>query len=370
MKNNKKGKEEKVIEIPRSLVVALIVTLSVLITLAIALVVVMNYDGWDFGKKDAEQQNDGGSKKPKVTTTADHVPAWQLVSYPTTPSLSSYNVATSSNVKMLTSEIGANNTVLVKVEGGKLVSTVEKDADAKIYPASMTKVMTVLVASENIKYLEKPLEVTQEIADYMASTGGSGVGLKVGEKYTVEDLMYLIIYRSDTIASLLIANEVAGSEEAFVAMMNAKAREIGLTQTNFTNCTGLHDANHYTTCKEMAAIMAYALDNPMAKLCLTSYTGRPMTVGGKECTFYAAWYSNNPKYADIGFSDKPKLDDNLRVIGGKTGYIDEAGFTFVTVAERGGQRYINVTVGKPKGNGYNANLFMTDLKMIYNTYAK
>jgi D-alanyl-D-alanine carboxypeptidase len=116
--------------------------------------------------------------------------------------------------------------------------------------------------------------------------------------------------------------------------------------------------------------MVYALDNEMAYKCLTEYSGRPMVVGGTDCTFYSAWYSGNPGYNSLGFKDAPKLTSTT-IIAGKTGYVDEAGFTFVTVSQdKSGQRYVNVTVGKPKGEGYTATKFMTDVKSIYNTYAK
>lgn len=358
---NSSKKQERVIEIKPSFLVILFSTLALLIGLVVALFVVMNIEN------DSPSKPKGPSKTTQTATPVSKTPL-----FPTKESRSSYNITTSGTVVTIDDPNGdghaPRNTVLVKVEKDSLTSVVEKGADEKIYPASMTKVMTLLVACENVTDLTKKLTVTKEIADYAVQEEGSGAGLKVGDSYTVEDLLYLIIYQSDTIACKLIAEEVAGSEAAFVEMMNAKATYLGLTGTHFVNCTGLYDPNNYSTCKDIASIMVYALDNEMANKCLTTYTGRPMVVGGVDCTFYSAWYSGS-KY--LGFKDKPKINSSVKIIAGKTGFIDESGFTFVTVSEdRSGQRYVNVTIGKPKGQGYTAELFMADVKKIYSDYAK
>lgn len=356
-------RSEKTIVISPAFLVLILVTLVLIIGLTIGLVAVMCLDDSNVDDPKQTEEKSDTTKGPSTPVNAD-----PKALFPTVESRSSYKISTSDSVVTLTDEIGGNNTVLVKVGADSLTSIVEKNADAKMYPASMTKVMTLLVACERVTDLKEKLTVTQEIADFAAANDGSGAGLKVGESYTVEDLLYLIAYQSDTIASMLIAEHIAGSEAAFVELMNAKVGELGLTGTRFDNCTGLYSENNYSTCKDIASIMAYALDNEMAYKCLTSFKGREMVVGGVDCIFYSGWYSG--KGGRLGFSDNPRLKNNLTVIAGKTGYVDEAGFTFVTVAKRGGELYINVTVGQPKGQGYTAEKFMTDVKMIYNTYAK
>ncbi|MBE6530970.1 MAG: D-alanyl-D-alanine carboxypeptidase [Ruminococcaceae bacterium] len=361
---NKNGfdKSEKTITIKPAFLVLLLATVALIVALTIGLVVVMCLD--DSGREEPRQtQEDDEGKNPSKPVGSN-----SKALFPTVESRSSYKISISGSVVKLTDEIGGNNTVLVKVGADSLTSIVEKNADAKMYPASMTKVMTLLVACERVTDLEEKLTVTQEIADFAAANDGSGAGLKVGESYTVEDLLYLIAYQSDTIASILIAEHIVGSEAAFVELMNAKVAELGLTGTRFDNCTGLYSENNYSTCKDIASIMAYALDNEMAYKCLTSYSGRPMVVGGTDCTFYSGWYSGRGNR--LGFADNPRLSSTT-VIAGKTGYVDEAGFTFVTVAkDKSGGLYINVTVGQPKGQMYTAEKFMKDVKMIYNTYAK
>ena len=366
-------KPSSTIEIKLSFVIILIVTLVLLIALTVTLFVVMNLNKNDHLGHGGTGAPPSAGKAQTTTAASSDIPAGNLGGgplYPTKESRESYIPTASASVVDISSEITANNAILVKVTGTELTSTHEKAADAKIYPASITKVMTLIVAAERITNMDTKLEVTREIAQFAQDNDGSGAGLKVGDKYSVEDLMYLISYKSDTIASILIAEHIAGSQEAFVTLMNEKAAEIGMTGSHFENCTGLYHAEHYSTCRDIATMMAYALDNELAYSCLSSFQGRGMTVGGVACTFYAGWYSGRPNQNNLGFKDNPSLE-SVKVLGGKTGYTDESGFTFVTVAQdKNGVRYINVMIGKPKGQGYNATAFMTDYKKIYNTYAK
>ena len=372
-------KDTLTIEIKPSFLIILAVTLLLLVGLVVGLFIVMNRDGDShLGHGGVGAPPGGGKTQTTTAASSEDIPVIND-STPFSPTLetrSSYKPVASASVVNISDAINANNAILVKVTKDSLVSTHEKAADTRIYPASITKVMTLIVACERVTKTdidgEVKLEVTQEIAQYAAENDGSGAGLKVGDKYTVEDLLYLIAYKSDTIASMLIAEHIAGSHEAFVALMNEKAAELGMSGTHFENCTGLYHSNHYSTCRDIAAMMAYALDNELAYSCLTSYQGRAMTVGGVDCKFYAGWYSGRPGQNNLGFQDNPSLS-TVKVLGGKTGYTDESGFTFVTVAQDKDDptvRYINVMIGKPKGQGYTATKFMEDYKNIYNTYAK
>ena len=272
---------------------------------------------------------------------------------------SSYLSSTASNVSRITDQIRSNNVILVDLDS--YTSVAEKSADKRIYPASMTKVMSLLVACENLKSLKTTLTVTQETIDYMDKMGGSGIGLKVGEKLSTQDLLYLTAYKSDTVAIIMLANHISGSEAKFVDLMNAKARALNLGNTHFSNCTGLHAEDNYTTCREMAAIFAYALENPLCKEMLTSYNA--YSIDGLY-TLYSSWYSGR-------FDDNPRLA-TVTVMGGKTGYIDESGFCLVSYAEgrSSGKKYIQVIVGQPKGSNLTEDLSVRDIKYVYNTYAK
>lgn len=367
--------EKTTVEIKLSFVLILIATLVLLVALTIGLFVVMTLDKNDHLGHGGTGAPSGG--KPAATTTTPTQEEQPVVkpgsiSYPTVETRSSYKPVTPIGAVDISLDIGANNAMLVKVTSDSLVSTHEKAADAQIYPASITKVMTLIVACERVTSLEEKLTVTKELADFAAENDGSGAGLKVGDSYTVEDLLYLISYKSDTIASMLIAEYIGGDQAGFVALMNQKAAALGMSGTHFENCTGLYHKDHYSTCRDIATMMAYALDNELAYTILTSFKGRPLTVGGVDCTFYAGWYSGRPGNNNLGFQDSPTLS-SVKVLGGKTGYTDESGFTFVTVAQDKNDpsvRYINVMIGQPKGQGYTASKFMADYKKIYNTYAK
>ena len=271
---------------------------------------------------------------------------------------SSYISTTSSDVSYLSSAIRSENVILVDLDS--YMSTVEKGADQRIYPASMTKVMSLLVACENIKSLNTVLTVTEEVVEYSREMDGSGIGLSVGDRLTVQDLLYLTAYQSDTIAVIMLANHVAGSETGFVNLMNSKASALGLKNTRFANPTGLHDENNYTTCREMAAIFAYALENPLCKELLTSYTAYKI---GDQYTLYSTWYSGR-------FKDNPNLS-TVKVSGGKTGYIDESGFCLVSYAigKSTGKKYIQVIVGQPSGSGLTESKSVVDIKYVYNNFA-
>lgn len=288
--------------------------------------------------------------------------------YPTSPSCESYKSKSSAGVITLSEEIKSNNTILVELDG--YTSLVEKGADKKIYPASMTKVMTLLVICEKVTDLTEKLTVTEEMVKYKEENDGSGENFKAGEALTVKDFIYLIIYDSNTIACQILAEHIAGSEAALVDLMNSKATDLGLTGTHFTNVTGLYNENHYSTCREIAAIMAYAMENPLAKKVLTSFAGYPINIYDgdsdtvlRTLTVYTDWYSGRLK-------DNPKLK-TVTVKGGKTGYVDESGVSLVSYAESSdGKAYINVIVGKPKGEGLSESVSTSEVKYIYNNYAK
>jgi len=332
-------------------------TLAVALALIIALFFVVLGDGEVDGDIIDTPNSDKVNDTDAVDVVLDNTPL-----FPTRETRTSYVIPQNENVKTINdSKVTSEHAILVDLSS--YTSIAEKRADEKIYPASMTKVMTLIVACERITKLDEMLTVTDEIALFAEKNDGSGIGLKVGESYTVEDLLFLISYQSDTIASLLIADYIAGSEEAFVVLMNDKAKELGLTSTTFTNCTGLYNDNNYTTCREMASIMAYALDNEMVFRCLSEYRGRSLTIGGVDCTAYSGWYSQR-------FNDNPKFTGG-RIIAGKTGYTDESGYTLVSCAEIDGKRYVNVIITRTNKNStvkVQEDPSAEQVKYIYKTY--
>ncbi|HIX81628.1 MAG TPA: D-alanyl-D-alanine carboxypeptidase [Candidatus Erysipelatoclostridium merdavium] len=136
-----------------------------------------------------------------------------------------------------------------------------KNMDERMYPASMTKVMTVIVALEMMKDTSTTTVITQSDIDTVWETGASSANFEVGEVVTYEDLLYGAILPSGADATRALANNLCGSQEAFVAKMNELAGELGLKDTHFVNTTGIHDDNHYTTAHDMALIVKHAIEN-------------------------------------------------------------------------------------------------------------
>ena len=174
---------------------------------------------------------------------------------PTAPALAQSTDAT----QTLDLELYSSSALLIDLQSGTVLA--EKAPDEKIYPASMTKVMTLLVAAENLPDLDQTFTMTQAIIDPLYLAGASMAGFVDGETVTMRDLLYGAVVPSGAEATEALAQAVAGSEEAFVAMMNEKAAALGLQGTHFMNTSGLHDENHYSTVREIALILQAALQN-------------------------------------------------------------------------------------------------------------
>ena len=239
----------------------------------------------------------------------------------------------------ITPEVNANFAILVDADANLIVA--DKNGTAKMYPASMTKVMTLLVACEHISNLEEKVEITQDIVDYVQKEGASNCGFKAGEQVSVQDLLYGLILPSGADAVLALVRYIAGSEEQFVALMNQKAQQIGIAgTTHFTNATGLYDDNHYSTAQDLAVIMRTAAQNSMAATILTtrSYTTQP----------------NNKRSTGLSFSNLflRRIDTQTtrgHVNFAKTGYVAKAGNCAVSYfTGASGKHYICVT-GKTSG---------------------
>ena len=192
---------------------------------------------------------------------------------PVTASLSTETDAT----QTLDLELYSENAILIDLETNTVIA--EKDPDAKIYPASMTKVMTALVACEQITDWDATFTMTQAIIDPLFLSDATMAGFVNGEEINMTDLVYGALLPSGAEATEALAQTIAGSTEGFVALMNEKAAELGLTNTHFVNDSGLHDEDHYTTVREMAVILEAAMANERCRAALSavSYTSAPTT---------------------------------------------------------------------------------------------
>lgn len=175
--------------------------------------------------------------------------------------------------KTVGSEVNANYVVVFDLDQGVILG--EKNSSTTMNPASMTKVMTLLVAAENLPDLEKKITITQDIVDFVHARGASNCGFVAGEEVRAKDLLYGVILPSGADAVLALAKEIAGSETAFVALMNKKAQDLGLSSAcKFQNATGLYHSTHHMNVKDMGEIMAAAMRNSLAREVLStdSYT--------------------------------------------------------------------------------------------------
>ena len=280
-------------------------------------------------------------------------------SYATVPSRSDYQIPNSASYQTV-SGIDSRYTILLDMDSYEALAGL--NPDTRICPASMTKVMTLLVACENLTSLTDSVTVSQESVTYQANHGASGLSWTGGESLKVEDLLYLIYFRSDTVACLTMADYISGSEAAFVELMNAKAQKLGLKDTHFTNTTGLQidGEEYYTTCREMAMIMAYAMDNPLAKKVMVQSGAWYLPKGAPVEYVRPTWMTDR-------FGGNGSLD-TVTIKAAKTGWESEPGACLVSYAEgKNGKNYINVIVG---GGGLSASKSTSDVKAIYKTYAK
>ena len=159
-------------------------------------------------------------------------------------------------------KINAPTAILIDHNSGKILF--ERDADHQIYPASMTKIMTAIVVFDLLK--EDKIKLSDEVivsenAWRMSKSGYSSMFIMLNDKVTIEDLLRGIIVVSGNDACVALAEGVAGSESAFADMMNEKAELIGLTNTNFTNSSGINDPDNYSTVRDIAYMSKYLIDN-------------------------------------------------------------------------------------------------------------
>ena len=216
--------------------------------------------------------------------------------------------------KTLDLELYSENALLIDLESNTVL--VQKNADARIYPASMTKVMTVLVAAEHIENWDETFTMTQSIIDPLFLADASMAGFVHGEEVSMTELLYGAVLPSGAEATQALAIVTAGSEEAFAALINEKAQELGLKDTHFVDASGLHDENHYTTLSDMAIIMQAALDNPHCREVLTSVNHTsPATTQNPE----GVAMTNRFLYRI-----RPQQSGNVDIQAAKTGYTAQA----------------------------------------------
>lgn len=224
----------------------------------------------------------------------------------------------------------ANSAILMDADTGTVIY--EKKSHEKLPPASITKIMTMLLTMEAID--KGTLKLTDKVStsEHASSMGGSQIFLEPGEEMTVDELLKGVAMASGNDASVALAEKVAGSEKAFIRMMNERAAELGMKDTHFKNCNGLPVENHYSSAYDIAVMSRELLKYPI----ITKYTGAYQDYL-RQNTQKPFWLVNTNKL--VRFYNGA---DGL-----KTGYTSEAKFCLAATAQRDGLRVIAVVLGEP-----------------------
>lgn len=250
--------------------------------------------------------------------------------------------------------INSSNAILINLDNNKLLF--EKNSGARIYPASMTKIMTAVVALENLNNLNKSVKLNEKMYSGIYAADAMVAGFLPNEEVRVLDLLYGLILPSGAECAIGLAEYVAGSEKAFVDLMNDKAQALGMDSTHFVNVTGLHDVEHYSTVEDIAVLLRYALKNDTFYEVFTTvyHSSRPTNLHKDGITYYSSLFANlNSAYFKDG-----------SILGGKTGYTAEAGQCLASLAEKNGNRYILITCGA-RGDRKTQTLHIDDAIAVY-----
>jgi D-alanyl-D-alanine carboxypeptidase (penicillin-binding protein 5/6) len=249
-----------------------------------------------------------------------------------------YSFKAAENIAEIPEEVESSYALLVNVDNGTVVAG--RDYDTQMNPASMTKILTLLVAVENIDLSRLDTdteEITQEIANYVWQNQMSQVGWQIGDTPTIRSLLYGTILPSGADAAQALAIYTACSEEAFVELMNKKLADLGISDTaHFTNVVGAYDEDHYCTALDMATILRAAIDNELCREVLSCHYYEVPPSGGEDSQAIGIsnWFLRR-------IEDK---DTHGEVVCAKTGYTGEAGFCCASYQEADdGGRYICVT---------------------------
>ncbi|MDF2942668.1 MAG: D-alanyl-D-alanine carboxypeptidase [Herbinix sp.] len=273
----------------------------------------------------------------------------------TTP-LPTTKIETNISVSISFDKLNSPNAILLRLTDDSVL--VQKNSEDKIYPASLTKIMTAIVVIENLPDLKEEVKLTKSTFQGLYEADASMAGFGPGEQVRAIDLLYGVMLPSGAECCIGLANQIAGSEQDFVKLMNQKAADLDMNNTHFENTTGLHNENHYTTVKDLAFLLSYALQNDIFREVFTSssYSTQPTNRHPDGITFYSTMF-------------KRLSDQNImggEILGGKTGYTDEAGLCLASLAKVGNQEYILITAGA-KGDHDSEQYNITDALAVYNS---
>lgn len=288
------------------------------------------------------------------------------------------------NTQTVSSEIDAFYAILIDLQTGKIVA--QKNADVLFSPASMTKVMTLIVACENLTVddLDRQLPLSYDVVEYVTKGNYYGTELSlpqesngiscIGDTYSIKDLLYGIGVSSAADCTYMIVKEIAGSEETFVNLMNAKARELGLNDTQFDNAVGFDSDTNVTTARDMAQIMAYAMQSELIADILKPRTTQYTITASWEKNGVPTTYKVNLKPSYLSRFEKYNKFSlaGVDLEACKTGYTNESFIVVSATSKATKGRYILVLGDRDNGLEESITIkfknTMMDMETMFNTF--
>lgn len=250
--------------------------------------------------------------------------------------------------------LNSSYAILVCLDDKKIL--MGKNIEKKIYPASLTKIMTAIIAIENLPNLSEKIKLPADMLENLKDSDASMAGFMPGEEVPAIDLLYGVLLSSGAECSIGLSDAAAGSEKNFVKLMNRKAKELGMENTQFTNTTGLHDPAHYTTMRDLSTLLQYALKNDTFRKIYTTvrYSTKPTNKHAQGITLFSTMFKNITDSSIEGGE----------ILGGKTGYTEQAGLCLASFARKDSKEYILITAGA-KGNHNTEQYNITDAFTVY-----
>lgn len=268
------------------------------------------------------------------------------VSEPTTDS--SFEIEDALSLSDVDFTIASNSALLLNLDTGEILFN--HRAGNRVYPASITKIMTVLIGLE---YADGQDMYVQANFDELFAIGASLAGFAPGERRTLSEILHGTLLASGADATSTLAYSVAGSYVGFVDLMNNKARSLGMENTNFMNASGLHHEDQYTTAYDIAILLDYALTYPEFRSLFTTQTYDFISIAGFTQTLTSTMFRLMDSRTFRGG----------RIIGGKTGFTTPAGLCLASLATDGNDEFILLTFGAPSDQ--NRPLHIDDAMVIY-----
>ena len=245
--------------------------------------------------------------------------------------------------------------MLINIDDDSYPVVAQKNIDERLYPASLTKIVTAMVTLENVKDVSVKTKMSQAAYDASVGTGAQVAGITVGEELSVDTLLYLTMVHSACDACEVLAEFVGGTKENFVKMMNDWVKKVGCNDTNFTNPSGLHDDNHYTTARDMSKITLAALKNAnfVKYSTTTEYEYKGYTLPHTNLMLHPGYVTYYYEYAQ----------------GIKTGSTEQAEYNVIVKASKDGYNYLAIVMKSPqqkiKNQSYLTKCSFVDAKSLF-----